>query len=384
MRPTEFLKIKREIQFDGLRGIAALIVLNSHFVCAFLPSLNSKFFPEIFNSDESNLFNSFFQTPPLSLIFNGHAAVCIFFVLSGYVLSIPFHQGRVNKLYSRLYARYLRLNIPIFFVTLFSFFLSKLNLYKNSLAGDLSGSQWMMYWYQSSKMSFSEMIKSSFFKGIFYGDDNFIAPLWTLKIEFIGSLLLIIYLIISFGKKQIYTLPIFLIFLTIFFKNEYIYYYLFIAGCFLKFFPVFKGFSFNLILFLGFYLISFQDSSFYKFFTYLPFNISPMIFCHGLGSLTLVYCIKNGFMFKILTSRFCLFFGHISYSIYLTHHLFLCSFISLFYLSTTQYPFSIYLLYFFYLIITTIFSYFIVNKIDILGIRFSNLFANKVSNSLKF
>ena len=62
----------------------------------------------------------------------------------------------------------------------------------------------------------------------------------------------------------------------------------------------------------------------------------------------------------------------------------LCSFISLFYLSTTEYPFSIYLIYLFYLIITTIFSYFIFNKIDILGVRFSNVFANKVSNSLKF
>ena len=45
---TNYLS-QREEQLDGLRGIAALVVLNSHFICAFLPYLNSKFFPEIFS-----------------------------------------------------------------------------------------------------------------------------------------------------------------------------------------------------------------------------------------------------------------------------------------------------------------------------------------------
>ena len=85
--------IDREEQLDGLRGIAALIVMNSHFVCAFFPYLNSKFFPEIFsNSDKVNNLIGFLQPPGLSIIFNGHAAVCVFFVLSGHVLSIPFHK----------------------------------------------------------------------------------------------------------------------------------------------------------------------------------------------------------------------------------------------------------------------------------------------------
>ena len=385
MSNSKELKIKREIQFDGLRGLAALIVLNSHFVCAFLPSLNSKFFPEIFNEfNKSNFFISFFQFPPFSILFNGHAAVCVFFVLSGYVLSIPFHQRNIKKLYLRLFARYFRLNIPIVFVTLFSFILSKMNFYKNSLAGNLSGSQWMTYWYDPSQMSLSEMIKSSIFEGILYGDDTFIAPLWTLKIEFIGSFLLIIYLIISFRKKQIYTLPLFLIFLAFFFKYQSIYYYLFVAGAFIKWIPNVKGFKLNLLLFLGFYLISFQDSNLYKFLNEIPINSSLRIIYHGLGSILLVYCVKNGFMNKLLTSRVCLFFGGISYSFYITHHLFLCSYISAIYIATNQYNFSLYLLYPLYLFSTAIFSYFIFSKIDIIGIHFSNNFSKKIYNFFKF
>lgn len=159
MTKNREIKFKRESRFDGLRGLAALIVLNSHFVCAFLPSLNSKFFPEIFDEfNKSNFWISLVQLPPFSLLFNGHAAVCVFFALSGYVLSIPFHEGNIQKLYLRFFSRYFRLNIPIASVTLFSFILSKMNFYKNSLAGNISGSQWMTYWYDQSQMSFSEMI----------------------------------------------------------------------------------------------------------------------------------------------------------------------------------------------------------------------------------
>ena len=108
-----FYSKNREEQLDGLRGIAALIVMNSHFICAFFPYLNSKFFPEIFGQSNSNSYLiKFLQSPPVSIFFNGHAAVCVFFVLSGYVLAIPFHQKNLEKLYLRILSRYLRLNIP--------------------------------------------------------------------------------------------------------------------------------------------------------------------------------------------------------------------------------------------------------------------------------
>ena len=207
--------------------------------------------------------------------------------------------------------------------------------------------------------------------------------MWTLKIEFIGSLLLIIYLIISFRKKQKYTLTLFFIFLTLIFKNESIYYYLFAAGAFIKRIPNLKGFSLYFLIILGLYLISFQDSYFYRFLNEIPFS-NLRIPIHGAGSLILIYCIRNGFMKKLLTSKACLFFGGISYSVYLIHHLILCSFTSEIYIASYQYNFSLYLIYAFYIFSTICFSYFVFNKIDNYGIKFSNIITKKIYNFLKF
>lgn len=66
----------RLLALDSLRGIAAFIVMLGH--CLMIPAGD----PPVWIT----------QTP-LRLLINGHAAVIIFLVLSGYVLSIPFWRG---------------------------------------------------------------------------------------------------------------------------------------------------------------------------------------------------------------------------------------------------------------------------------------------------
>ena len=72
---------------DGLRGVAAFIVVIAHYI--------QVFYPTVFNGNiesihtKNNLELIFYKTP-LNLFFNANFCVCIFFVLSGYVLSIKF------------------------------------------------------------------------------------------------------------------------------------------------------------------------------------------------------------------------------------------------------------------------------------------------------
>lgn len=384
MRKQKLYSKQREEQLDGLRGISALVVMNSHFICAFFPYLNSKFFPEIFkNSDTNSILIRFLQSPPVSIFFNGHAAVCVFFVLSGYVLAIPFHQKNLEKLYLRFFSRYLRLNIPILFVTLISYLFSKLNLYKNFIVSDLSGSNWMDYWYEKDSMNIIKALKSSFYDGILFGDDTFIPPLWTLKIEFWASIVLISYLIITFKKNQKFTLPLFLLFLTAFFKNEAIYYFLFIGGAFLNYFPNLNKFYSYFLIILAFYLVSFQDDPYYQFLNILPINLSLRNLCHGLGSLLLVHFIRIGFLNKFFKSSFNLFLGRISYSAYLLHHLILCSIVSIFYIEIFNYKYLFIPLYLFYVIFTCIFSFLILDKVDNYGISLSKKLSSKILNFFK-
>src|SRR2546430_4455826 len=76
----------RKPYLDGLRGCAACVVLFGHLAIA----LNS----------------------PLVRIFNGNAAVCVFFVLSGYVLT-DLSQRSALTFPAQALRRYIRLVGPI-------------------------------------------------------------------------------------------------------------------------------------------------------------------------------------------------------------------------------------------------------------------------------
>lgn len=96
---------------DGLRGMAAFNVAICHFVSAFLPAMLHKNYPSIFSeSIEKSAIFDFLTSPPATLFFNGNFAVVLFFVLSGYVLTIPyFAKNEKTVIQKRLWARYLRL-----------------------------------------------------------------------------------------------------------------------------------------------------------------------------------------------------------------------------------------------------------------------------------
>ena len=67
--------------------------------------------------------------PFLSILWNGNFAVCIFFVLSGYVLSRPYYFGnRLETLRERHLKRYLRLSIPIAASVFIGYFMMKYGL----------------------------------------------------------------------------------------------------------------------------------------------------------------------------------------------------------------------------------------------------------------
>ena len=77
----------RDHALDGIRGIACLIVLISHFMQFFLPS--------VFVQNQIDHYGEkYISETPFNILYNGHFAVMLFFVLSGMVLSIPFFKGK--------------------------------------------------------------------------------------------------------------------------------------------------------------------------------------------------------------------------------------------------------------------------------------------------
>src|SRR5258708_25890968 len=76
---------RKVIELEGLRGVGAMIVVFHHFLVVVAPRLHGRNFPD----DPIALVRT-----PLFALVNGTAAVAIFFVLSGFVLTFRAMEKR--------------------------------------------------------------------------------------------------------------------------------------------------------------------------------------------------------------------------------------------------------------------------------------------------
>lgn len=93
-------------QLDSIRGLAALTVVLQH--CLFV-------FPLLFNDTSGQqhfwLLN-IFKYSPLHLFWSGSQAVFLFFLLSGFVLSLPFYRAQSVSYPAFIIKRICRLYLP--------------------------------------------------------------------------------------------------------------------------------------------------------------------------------------------------------------------------------------------------------------------------------
>jgi peptidoglycan/LPS O-acetylase OafA/YrhL len=97
-------------QLDGLRGLAALVVVACHVVST-LPGIGSAVRGN--RSVGLNTAEAWAVFSPLHVLWNGTPAVHVFFVLSGFVLVLPFTRPGAVRSWAQYYAkRFLRLYLP--------------------------------------------------------------------------------------------------------------------------------------------------------------------------------------------------------------------------------------------------------------------------------
>lgn len=263
--------LMKNLSADGLRGLAALNVAINHFIAAFLPTMLHKNHPLLFSENESpSLFFNILTSPIASVFYNGHFAVLIFFVLSGYVLTLPYFESPDQSkriLARRLSGRYLRLNIPIAAAIGISFIVYSLHLYSNLKAADLSGStQWFNLYFQAGLTPLIAA-KEIAYESIVLGKSQFLPPVWTLKIEFIGSLYILFFYIIKPKNRAWLSGLIVFALLYLIHKENSIYFYAIFFGSFLSQFQ--PKLTLKILLFLlGLYFGGFQFESY--FYNFLP------------------------------------------------------------------------------------------------------------------
>jgi len=97
---------QRVKQLDSVRGLAALSVVIYHFLLVWPPVE-----ADTFGQSQFWLLNLLKYTP-LHAICAGYQAVLLFFLLSGFVLSLPFYQGNEGNYLSFIIKRICRIYLP--------------------------------------------------------------------------------------------------------------------------------------------------------------------------------------------------------------------------------------------------------------------------------
>ena len=318
-------KPKRFMELEGLRGVAAVVVVLYHILILFYP--NIAYGPRIMQHMrfEDNLYGN-----PLNVFLSGGFAVGIFFVLSGFVLSIGFFQTKNDSIVKKLATkRYLRLMLPALASVIISFILLWLNLDANKNASiAITHSGQIGEW--DFALNFFDALRQGTF-GIFFESVKYYNPvLWTMTYEFIGSFIVFLFLFL-FGKSNYRWIA----YGALGFATFGTWYLGIIIGALLAdlyahkklpFFTGSRGFGAGMLilgLFLGGYPFGEPKGTIYSFITLPWLDESANIALHiSLGAALVVI----GMLSLTKVSRFFAWrpistLGKYTYSLYLTHYL---------------------------------------------------------------
>ena len=210
--PEENKQDSKRLYLDSLRGIAAIVVVCTHFIQAFYPYA-------VFggNYHQQSSFETFFHWPPFSLAVSGHFAVCLFFVLSGFVLATGHMKSQSHastRLLKAMIKRPIRLGGMVAFSVLLGFALQKCGLFLNQPVSLLTGSRpWFSsFWLESVSIpSFA----SDMMFGLFSNSAEYNPPMWSIHKELKGSFIVFLYLLVrirlSTNQRTVLLTALFLI-----------------------------------------------------------------------------------------------------------------------------------------------------------------------------
>lgn len=160
---------------DGIRALGWFGVFLAHFRGAFAPDA-------VWWTDKT----------PFSLFYAGDKIVCILFVISGLVLSYKyFSKKQYDTIAFDAFKRYFRLMPTILVTELAVVFLMKHHLFFNIPASEVLGSGYFLGIFNTSVPSWSACLRESLITTYFAGTAEYIGPLWTMKYEYLGSLLVL-------------------------------------------------------------------------------------------------------------------------------------------------------------------------------------------------
>jgi peptidoglycan/LPS O-acetylase OafA/YrhL len=204
--------MSRRIEYlDSLRGLASTQVLAGHCFVIF-----PIFAFAISGKPVSNPVVWALTYTPLHLFWNGGQAVVFFFVLSGFVLALPYFDRRATLYSSYLIRRFFRIYVPYIIVVTISALLLLLSLAGHPAPG--IGGDFISMW--SHPVSFNEYLNLVFMLG---DPVNVDGPAWSLAYEMRISIIFPIICVIV-GRLKLWSglsLGIFITLFSLLIKNRF-------------------------------------------------------------------------------------------------------------------------------------------------------------------
>jgi peptidoglycan/LPS O-acetylase OafA/YrhL len=344
-RKQQVTNIMRIKYIEGMRGLAALMVLFSHLIAAFYPVLYP--YPTVFpiSLDElaaQPLLVKAFVFSPLNIFYNGIFAVMIFLFISGYVVSYNcFHNKDKNYITASFFKRYFRLTIPILFSCVISYFLLEVGAFFNVKASGASNSPWLIQFY-ACDANFFNMIKFVLY-------DEYIRTysirellcygtiLWMTYALLLGSFLVYAFYALFAQASSRLRIFIYIALIIIFGKSLFLAVILGMILCDMDAHNVFQKVNKIILLIIllpGIYLASLIRLDF-PFYTILDIDFMKNYF-GGWFPLACFYYIVGAFLLfftlsrfsfsrKVFSSKAAVYIGKISFSIYILHLIVICS-----------------------------------------------------------
>jgi peptidoglycan/LPS O-acetylase OafA/YrhL len=282
--------------------------------------------------------------------------------------------------------RYLRLNIPIAFAIFLSFLVWSCHGYCFQEVSSITGSDWMKSW--PPDVSIVDLVKQMIYKGVVLGNSSLVPVLWSLRIEFLGSVVLLTYLILTSPSSQ-YLAVVYAVVIYFVFKQEAFFHLLFLGGMLIGF----RGKDGESLLLsnrkvglvsvaVGILIGGYMQGGIYKMLPvvtgyWVPFwNMS--VFWHGIGAVLVVFGVTRGAFSTFLQGDFVLFLGKVSFSLYLVHMIVMGSIVSRLFLWLPRNPFVLLLEFLIYLAICFSASWLFCRYIDKFSLKLSHAFAKAV------
>lgn len=178
---------------EALRGYAAIVVVFHHFALGFLPDFKARMAEGL-------------PAYTIGWLLNGTGAVYVFFLLSGFVLTRKYYEnGDAKVLASAAVKRLPRLWPPAAYGVLLGYLALRFHLNANGAAAVVTGSEWLArfgYADQTHEVSLLRALTESVRLFLRARALQFNSNLWTMVIEFYGSLLALFAAFALAGRLQ--------------------------------------------------------------------------------------------------------------------------------------------------------------------------------------